>query len=197
MLGLMVGSIHTFVTELSRDKIIQGHVEKARKVTIGRSISATTDIKRLSRESRRISVGRRPVILHEVVDSSQSAKQISFHPDVEEDDAPRPTLRRRMTLTNVVSMPVGAVQRIVSRKPKLIILREEKDRFDAMREIQRETKVFKRYYNLVISIVSFGILLCGGAAVFQVAEHKEQGLSYFEAFYFCYVSLLTIGKSVQ
>lgn len=38
-----------------------------------------------------------------------------------------------------------------------------------------------------------GILWCVGAIGFWKAEAKSQELSYFEALYFCYVSLLTIG----
>ena len=38
-----------------------------------------------------------------------------------------------------------------------------------------------------------GLLWCVGAVVFWKAEHYTQNLSYFQALYFCYVSLLTIG----
>ncbi len=38
-----------------------------------------------------------------------------------------------------------------------------------------------------------GLLWCVGAVGFWAAESKSQGLSYFQALYFCYVSLLTIG----
>lgn len=38
-----------------------------------------------------------------------------------------------------------------------------------------------------------GLVWCGGAVGFWKAEAKSQGLSYFQALYFCYVSLLTIG----
>ena len=41
--------------------------------------------------------------------------------------------------------------------------------------------------------VTVGLLWCVGAAVFWQAERSQQHLSYFEALYFCYVSLLTIG----
>jgi potassium channel subfamily K len=80
-----------------------------------------------------------------------------------------------------------------SRREKLILLKEEKDRFDAMREIQSNTSRFKQYYALAMSVMAFGILWCVGAAIFMVAEDRIQGLTYFEALYFCYVSLLTIG----
>ena len=38
-----------------------------------------------------------------------------------------------------------------------------------------------------------GLVWCGGAVGFWKAESQSQGLSYFQALYFCYVSLLTIG----
>ena len=80
-----------------------------------------------------------------------------------------------------------------NRREKLILLKEEKDRFEAMREIQSNTSRFKQYYALAMSAFAFGVLWCVGAAIFMVAEQRIQGLSYFEALYFCYVSLLTIG----
>lgn len=79
------------------------------------------------------------------------------------------------------------------RREKLVLLKEEKDRFDAMREIQAHTHKFEQYWALSMSVFAFGILWCVGAAVFMVAEHRIQDMSYFEALYFCYVSLLTIG----
>lgn len=38
-----------------------------------------------------------------------------------------------------------------------------------------------------------GLLWCLGAIGFWKAEQESQGLTYFQALYFCYVSLLTIG----
>jgi len=79
------------------------------------------------------------------------------------------------------------------KREKLVMLKEEKDRFDAMREIQANTSRFKQYYALAWSVFAFGVLWCLGALGFYYAEHREQDMSFFEALYFCYVSLLTIG----
>ena len=87
----------------------------------------------------------------------------------------------------------GKEAKRVNRTEKLILLKEEKDRFDAMREIQADTNKFKQYYALSMSFLAFGILWCVGAAVFMAAERRIQNMSYFEALYFCWVSLLTIG----
>ena len=85
------------------------------------------------------------------------------------------------------------INRVATRKPRLLLLYEEKDRFMAMRNIQNSTSNFKKYYALTMSVLAFGLLWCGGAVGFWKAEAKSQGLTYFQALYFCYVSLLTIG----
>ena len=85
------------------------------------------------------------------------------------------------------------INRVASRKPRLLLLYEEKDRFMAMRSIQNSTSNFKKYYALTMSVLAFGLLWCVGAIGFWKAEAKSQGMTYFQALYFCYVSLLTIG----
>jgi potassium channel subfamily K len=62
-----------------------------------------------------------------------------------------------------------------------------------MRRIQHQTNKFKKWYALSVSVVAFGVLWCIGAVVFWQAEKEAQGMSYFQALYFCYISLLTIG----
>lgn len=88
---------------------------------------------------------------------------------------------------------VSTLKKVRTRSQKAILMREERDRFVAMREIQINARKFKKWYALLVSAMAFGILWCVGAVVFWRAEQKTQGLSYFQALYFCYVSLLTIG----
>ncbi|KAL1898771.1 Potassium channel [Sporothrix stenoceras] len=84
-------------------------------------------------------------------------------------------------------------QRRRQQQKKLLLLREEKDRFNAMRDIQEETHRFKQYYALAMAVLAFGLLWFMGALVFMFSEERLQGLSYFEALYFGFVALLTIG----
>jgi len=79
------------------------------------------------------------------------------------------------------------------RTEKLLLLREEKDRFDQMRAIENETRRFRRWYALILSFFAFGALWCVGAVVFYHTEAKILKLSYYDALYFCWVALLTIG----
>ncbi|TVY38332.1 Outward-rectifier potassium channel, partial [Lachnellula subtilissima] len=87
----------------------------------------------------------------------------------------------------------GPQSRRAHKREKLLMLKEEKDRFDAMRDIQARTHKFEQYFALSMSALAFSILWCVGAVVFMVAERRIQNMSYFESLYFCYVSLLTIG----
>lgn len=90
---------------------------------------------------------------------------------------------------------VGRKEKRRQRRQKLLLLQEEKDRFEAMREIQDETRRFKQYSALALSVLAFGVLWCFGALVFMITEERILGMTYFESLYFCFVSLFTIGKS--
>jgi len=83
---------------------------------------------------------------------------------------------------------------LIRRRPKLILMKEEKDRFNAMRRIQKSTIRFMRWWRLFLSGLAFAILWCIGAVVFWRAERHVQGMSYFQSLYFSYVNLLTIGS---
>lgn len=74
-------------------------------------------------------------------------------------------------------------------RSRTLIMREERDRFNAMRAIQDETLRFRRWMSLFMSLVAFAIVWCGGAGVFSSLE----GITYFNALYFGFCSLLTIG----
>lgn len=76
---------------------------------------------------------------------------------------------------------------VLDRKPRLLLLREEKDRFEAMRRIQADSEKFKKWMGLFWSVTTFLILWCVGAAVFQQTEKDTQGMGYFQALYFWYV----------
>ncbi|KAK4541810.1 hypothetical protein LTR36_007342 [Oleoguttula mirabilis] len=188
MLGLMVSSISKITTELGSEKVIRRHVERTRVRTIGRTVTSSMELE----HRNTLMEGDRPVISGPMHPSDRSRNTtIDFVDDKGQPKAHRRTNTGLSTLLHVASMAQTGKLRI--RTPKLLLLREEKDRFDTMRRIQRETTVFKRWYALSMSILAFGLLWCVGAVVFWLCEHQVQGMTYFKALYFCYVSLLTIG----
>ncbi|KAI9824392.1 MAG: Potassium channel [Thelocarpon impressellum] len=184
MLGLVVSSINKFTTEISHDKVIKKHVEKERRRTVSRSVTkpieAPPERPGIAKERGKISA---PI--------PRPRQAVSFGRTTTEGQQPH---RRLHSASNRrLKRRMKHLRQMTPKRPREIVLREEKDRFDAMRKIQHNTNRFKRWYNLSMSVTAFGLLWCVGAAVFWKAERREQGLTYFQALYFCYVSLLTIG----
>ncbi|KAL3418389.1 potassium channel [Phlyctema vagabunda] len=205
-LGLMINSIRKFAAGMSRDNVIRKHQLRKRDQTIDRSVTSEKELRdRLGLPPRNAaaSVHRRNSKHSSRLNSLSNYGRFNMHgqsltfrerrPPGEESGraaAARtliPGIRERR---NAALNPEARYER---RRQKIILLREERDRFNAMRQIQQDTSKFKQYYALAASIFAFGTLWCIGALVFYYAEHRMQGLTYFEALYFCYVSLLTIG----
>lgn len=196
ILGLMVSSISKFATELGSEKIIRRHVENSRARTIGRTVTTSLE---LERRRGTIAEDIRPTISSPILRSETSIHQrrtINFGDPAlpAATNQPLPSAPSKANVLRRVTSLVPGPTRRRTRTPRLLLLREEKDRFDAMRRIQRGTTRFKRWYALAMSITAFGLLWCVGAVVFWRAEQRVQpGITYFQALYFCYVSLLTIG----
>ena len=190
ILGLMVSSIRQFAKELGRDNVVRSHVERRRIRTMERSVTTSFELEeRQATLKKAIIHGSRPTISEPF---APKVRSVTFEPEKIE----RSGSHRQLTpgsRSNTFSSGMQRLRRVGSSKPKLLLMKEEKDRFNAMRDIQQSTTKFKRYYALTMSVIAFGLLWCVGAVGFWQAEQKTQGLTYFEALYFCYVSLLTIG----
>lgn len=222
-LGLMINSIRKFATSMSKEKVIKAHQLHERERTFGRSVTSEKELRdrlglppRRDSDARRVSTGvRKQSTVGTSKDRRTSLEQyghfdyhgrtITFHEHKSKAPAggggrggagrahkPKAPLSRDAKMQMRAAGKDAHAKR-QNRREKLILLKEEKDRFEAMREIQSNTSRFKQYYALAMSVLAFGILWCVGAAIFMVAEKRIQDLSYFEALYFCYVSLLTIG----
>lgn len=169
MLGLVISSLQKFMAQLGEENIVQKHVEHVRSRTIDRTVRNSIDLRR---------------------QQGGLLSRFSVARPISAPIRPRPI---RSTVGHQLRKVTSLNPTSRSRKPKLILLREEKDRFEAMRAIQRSTSQFKRWWALFVSLTSFSILWCIGAIVFWQAEKGSQNMTYFQALYFCYVSLLTIG----
>ena len=179
MLGLVISSVHNFATELGQDKVVKRHVEKELERTISRTVRSSSELHDHEREVHR----PKPISPPYNAVKRKSAPKVGFRIDE------KPHAKRTMSM-RLVGRPLP---RRHSKRSKMLVLREEKDRFEAMRKIQRATHSFKRWWRLTVSIIAFGILWNVGAVVFWQCEKDAQGMTYFQALYLCYVSLLTIG----
>ncbi|KAJ9651351.1 Potassium channel, partial [Neophaeococcomyces mojaviensis] len=221
ILGLMVSSIHKFAQELSKENIVKKHIETRRVNTLSRAVSIPP-LPPKEFEHSPTGLGTtisRPLeadqIQHDLDERAKmeraAQRTIGFHtPRPEEihgansNESPVDQFRfkgnkrsrsklRSTTLETVTSLRHRVPALLPSRSQKAILMSSEKDRFDKMRDIQFQAKRFRRWYALTMSVISFALLWCVGAAVFMAAEAETQSLTYFQGLYFCYVSLLTIG----
>ncbi|KAK5561851.1 hypothetical protein LTR46_000656 [Exophiala xenobiotica] len=89
----------------------------------------------------------------------------------------------------------GIHTRQLDTDPSVPELDRRKQEFEIMRDVQKQAAHDNRMIALAISGSSFVILWIVGAVVFWQAEETTGGQdwSYFEALYFTYVALLTIG----
>ncbi|CAL3965428.1 unnamed protein product [Diplocarpon coronariae] len=218
-LGLMINSIRMFASGMSKDNVIKKHQRNERERTLNRTVTSETELrerlglppKRDASESRRqprtsSEIAPAPrTSLDQYGEFNAQGRNITFKEHrakglaagggrggaagIPESPA---ALGRDGGMQPRAAGRDARVKR-ASRREKLILLKEERDRFNAMREIQAHTKRFKQYYALAMSVCAFGILWCVGALVFMYAERRIQNLTYFQSLYFCYVSLLTIG----
>lgn len=144
ILGLIVGSIRQFARDLGHDKIVKTHVEKRRVQTIQRSITSSKGAEEHGSETKFSNVNRGAMISTSL---ELKNRPLSFEVGKAADHRHQHGRVRR-------SRTMLALKRVASRNTKSLILREERDRFNAMRHIQRRTKIFKEYFALTMSIAA-------------------------------------------
>lgn len=189
MLGLVVASISRFATDIGSENIIRRHIEQSRVRTVGRTVTTSLELEHRAT----LDGNERPNISgpFDPIDRSRTTTiKIADDPEKTHDSNDN---RQKTPLNGLKKVASFVVNPPRQRKPRLVLLREEKDRFNAMRAIQTDTARFKRWYALCISVIAFGLLWNVGAVVFWQCEKDVQNMTYFRALYFCYVSLLTIG----
>lgn len=189
ILGLVVSSIYKFTTDLGQEKVVRKHINKVRSRTLNRTVTSSFELRQRVTEKHLNHTGPRPSISapFNPVDLSATTRIHDPHDKQTTHHHPRrPKKKKKKGM-------VAKLNPVTIRKPRPLLLRAEKDRFSAMRAIQHSTARFKRWYALTLSAIAFGILWCVGAVVFWQAERGAQGMTYFQALYFCYVSLLTVG----
>ncbi|KAI0022541.1 hypothetical protein F4780DRAFT_777605 [Xylariomycetidae sp. FL0641] len=205
VLGLVISRISRYMTSLSADKVIKKHQLRARENTLERTVTNENEL----RERLGLPPKRKATIGQQLSRQDTLTKYGRFHLDgntvtFHERKPParhhgndasgherHPSVFREPSLDRYLGKATRKLR--LSRREKLLVLKEERDRFNAMRRIQDQTRRFKQYYALTVSILAFGLLWVLGALVFMYAEARMQNLTYYDSFYFCFVTLLTVG----
>jgi potassium channel subfamily K len=176
-LALIVSSLYTAVRELGDEKVVQKHIDRLRESAVERTVTNSFDLRHREHEA------------HHLI----RKRNLGF-PRISSPTELRP-FRKPMdeNVTNNSTVPRVTDALGLTSNRRVLLLKEEKDRFEVMRKIQADSKRFKRWMALFWSTTTFLILWCVGAVVFSITERESQGMTYFPALYFCYISLLTIG----
>lgn len=147
----MVSSIRGFAQELGSTHVVKSHVEKQRSHTLQRT--ATTDFEFEELKAHALAKLHRKKPTPISVPFNLEKRTVEF--DMEKGVAPASShTRQKPPKGGPVNTSLRVLKRVGSRQPKIFLMKEEKDRFDAMRRIQYETHKFKRYYALTMSIIA-------------------------------------------
>ncbi|KAL4971200.1 hypothetical protein BDW66DRAFT_155891 [Aspergillus desertorum] len=170
ILGLVVSSTHRFAREIEHSDVLHKRVERKRKAIVQRTNSNQAGN----------SVGRKRKNDVSRSDQEDDSAELEYH----ERHAPR---RQQPIMATINAFGWARRRGSIS---KLTQMQEERDRFNAMRAIQNNTARYRRWMNLIISILVFVFIWTIGAVVFWALEDN---LTYFQALYFGFCCLLTIG----
>ena len=143
----MVSSINRFAGEMGSNHVVKGHAERARSQTISRSATNEIEYEELmERHRNKRPAGKQPEIS---APFDLKPRTIAFDVEKNAEELPHHTARRSGSLNLKHN-----VKKFGRRKPIILMLREERDRFDTMRAIQRSTHNFKRYSALTMSVIA-------------------------------------------
>jgi potassium channel subfamily K len=215
MLGLVISSIGRFAAEMGEENVVWKHADRVRNRTLERTTTDPLELERAeilrkfrpgsrasTRPASRADGGRLAISAPFDARIFGRAARKKAAPSANPADAAdaealarssQSVRSRRSSMIPAVHRRINIVARVKHREARITLLRGERDRFNEMRRIQHSTARFKRWWALALSVTAFLLLWCVGAAIFQMAERETQGMTYFQALYFCYVSLLTIG----
>ncbi len=151
ILGLLVSSIRGFAQELGSIHVVKSHVEKKRSNTLRRSATTELEFDQLTAHHWAKHHKNRPPPISRPLHPRK--RTIAF--DLEKGEGPSAQQAHiKHSKTSSIGAGIKRLRRAGSRQPKILMMREEKDRFDAMRKIQHETHKFKRHSALVMSIIA-------------------------------------------
>ena len=152
----MVSSIRGFALELGSTHVVKWHVEKQRTNTVRRTATTDLEYEELKAMAKAKLHRKKPAPISEPLHPAKRTGDL----DMERAIAPTPDdVHRRMFKVDPMTASLRVLKRVGSRQPKILLMRQEKDRFDAMRKIQDNTHKFKRYSALTMSLIACKILL--------------------------------------
>ena len=150
----MVSSIRNFARELGSSHVVKSHAEKQRSHTLKRTATTQEEFRELEAKLEEKLHHHRSHNQRPQISAPFNARKRTVDFDVEQGDVNAERKLHHKTSKNPMIKGMQMLRRVGTNKPKVLLMREEKDRFDAMRKIQQDTHKFKRYSALTMSIIA-------------------------------------------
>lgn len=160
MLGLIIGSMNQFFGEIENDNVVRKRTNRKRQALVENSPPSEN--------------------IH-----TRGQNNANIRPETSESAS-----RSKHSKESSTNTSTTAFSHSVFGQRRKQVTSEEKDRFYAMRAIQKEVASLRRWFTLVQCLISFAIVWTIGALVFSTLQPE---LTYFDALYFNFVCLLSIG----
>ncbi|KAL1608046.1 Potassium channel [Paraconiothyrium brasiliense] len=159
-LALIVSSIYKFMRELGEENIVMKHTDRIRQRTAERTVTTSFDLRQREHAEHHL-IRRR---------SFKERRRLRISAPTEP-RVMRTPMGERVRKATFGPLP-NALTPGKNKKQRLILLKEERDRFEAMRNIQHKSRKYRQWLALSFSMLAFGILWLVGAVVFwQVSRN--------------------------
>lgn len=156
----MVSSIRNFARELGSSHVVKSHTEKQRSYTLKRTATTEQEFRDLEKKltdklhHHRNRSHNDNQQQHPQVSAPFNARKRTIDFDLEKGDVNVEKKLHHKSSKNPMMKGMKMLRRVGSRQPKVLLMRQEKDRFDAMRKIQQDTHKFKQYSALTMSVIA-------------------------------------------
>jgi potassium channel subfamily K len=160
-LALIVSSIYKFMRELGEENIVMKHTDRMRQRTADRSVTTSFDLRHREYTEHHL-IRRRSL-------GARKRPKISAPMELR---VMHTSMGNAVSRTTFATLPEALLPRR-NKKQRLILLKEEKDRFHAMRVIQQKSQKYRQWWALLFSVSAFGILWCVGAVVFWQVRQSQ------------------------
>jgi potassium channel subfamily K, other eukaryote len=185
ILGLVVFSIFHSVSDIGEQNVMRHHYEKSRERTVGRTVTTSLELERREIEME-LARERHHAKHHAHRGSARSPATWNMQNrrsmfQLLQESSKSSSSSRAPSIMSGSSSGGGMLTRTLSfttihrKKQRVQLLREEKERFEAMRKIQLKTEEWKRWLRLGVTLSFFSIFWCVGAVVFWQTEQATLG----------------------
>lgn len=183
-LGLVIQAIYRAVQEIGEKNIAQHHFEQQRQRTSGRAVRSSLEMQRREIELE---------LANERAMAKQAARPSGRSTGTGKLYHAALTRRNSNSSGGPASIALSRQSTMIKKNKQVVLLKEEKQRFEAMRKIQKQSQSWRNWFRLGVTLGIFATFWLVGAVFFWAAERGTTSQTYWQTIYFCWVAIVSIG----